>query len=249
MVYYKERLMRRDILIRSVFFTLILSLFGCNSFYDSTKVYYKNTDDIINNSELLNFKVPIQVNFTGTINNSIKTYKINGIIKIKNSTNFQIFLSSKTLGIEIARVEFFNDSIIFINKFSKTSVKSTITDLSYLRGLSLTSDKVLRILTGRSFVGLNYILLPNKNEYKYTNPSNFGKVIFTNSGYIKSHNISVGTSTLNVTYADYYKKYLLPYSVNGDIFTSNNIFSFNFKYTNISPLKGNYKQLRMPITR
>ena len=172
-----------------------------------------------------------------------KNYKVSGIIKIKDYNNYQIFLSSRTLGIEIARMEFYGDSIFFVNKLKKVTTLSKIDDLPYLKGFKLDSDRIIRILTGRTFYGLDYNLNLDTNMFKYNFYSYTGIIELYNFGYLKSHSITVGSSKINMIYREYFKKFRLPTDINGDIFTNNTNVIFKLKYSTISNLKTDFKHL------
>lgn len=238
--------MKKLILNRIFLLVIFLSFFGCKSYYDLNKVYFKDNEAISKNSELLKFKIPLKINFSGTLVNNSKSYKVSGIIKINDYNNFQILLSSRTLGIELARVEFFGDSLIFINKIYKTSFKSKINEVPFLQGLKLNSDKVIRIITGRSFDNINYFPVLNTELYKYNNYSYSGIIDFYNFGFLKSHNISIGSSKIIMNYGNYYKRYMIPYDIEGNLFTRNSNFKFNFKYYNIQILNTNYTHFVIP---
>jgi hypothetical protein len=235
--------MKKNYLNKLFIILFIISLFGCKSYFNLDKIYYNTDNEIIIKSKDLNFSIPTKISFTGSITNISKTYKVSGYLKIKDYNNFQIFLNSRTLGIEIARLEFFNDSIIFINKISKTTVKSKISELSYLKGFGLNTNKILRILTGRGFEKINYNQINNTNKFKYNDYSLTGIVNFYNFGYLKTHNITTGTNKINILYSDYYRKNKLPVNIIGNIFTNNSNFSFDFKYTTIVPLKSKFVHL------
>jgi len=222
---------------------ILIYLFSCKSNYNLDKNYYNTNNELFIKSKLLDFKIPVKIPFNGFIQNNIKSYKVGGYLKIKDYNNFQIFLNSKTLGIEIARIEFFNDSIIFINKLNKITIVSKINELSYFKGLNLNTNKILRILTGRSFEDINYYKIPNKDNFRYNNYSYTGIVNFYNFGYLKIHNITIGTSKIDMLYSDYYKQNKIPINIIGNIFTNNFKLKFDFKYIKILPLKSDYKHL------
>ena len=237
----------KNLILNSFYLLFILFFFsGCKTYYDYNKVYFKEKDLIIENSEKLNFQIPINIYFNGSIKDNKKTYKVNGIIKIRDYNNFQILLSSKTLGIQIAQLEFFGDSLIFKNKIQKTSFKSSISKISYLRGLQLDSNKILRIITGRGFSNINYSPMSDSDLFNYNYYSLSGLAEFTNFGFLKIHNINIGSSKIEMSYGNFYKKYELPTYINGNIFSNSSNFVFNFKYSSITPLKSDYVHLTIP---
>lgn len=225
---------------------IFLSFFSCKTYLDVDKDYYKDSNEIFKQSEKLNFQIPLKINFIGSLFYNNKSYKVNGILKIYEYNKYQIFLNSRTLGIEVARIEFFADSIFFINKITKFSIKDKIANVPYLRGLHLSSEEILRILTGRGFSGIVYSNISNTNKFKYNYYSYTGYVDFNNFGFLKSHFVNIGTSKINIFYEDYYRKYKLPYNINCELFTSNLTSKFNFKYTSINTLDKEYKHLFIP---
>ena len=235
--------MRKNIYNSFIFLILFTTAHSCSPYYDAGKSYFKDNDKIVSHSQLLDFNIPIKINFSGSITSNDKKYKVMGIIKLKDYNNFQIYISSKTLGFEIARIEFFDDSIYFQNRYNKTSFCSNLNEVSYLKGLQLDSRGVLRLMSGRSSNNMKLVLKPDSTSYSYNSLSHSGIIKFNNIGYVDYHKLTVGTRIIEVEYDQFYRKYKLPFRINGSIYGNDVVFQFDLKYTSISTLKSNYLHL------
>lgn len=232
MVYWKKRLKRKNTL-SSICFLILTFLFACKPYYDVNKSIGLSNNELLNYSSDLNFNSALKIVFNANFSNS-KNYKVRGIINYFSEDKYQIFLYSKTLGIEIARIQLYNDSITLINKLNKSIQVTKTIKAGVLGNLSIENSDVLRLIFGRSLSNVSNVTFSGDLlKYKYTINQFNGEAVMYTFGYLKSNNIGNSKASLNCLYTNYSKKFNLPYILKGDVNANNENISFEINLSSV----------------
>ncbi len=249
MDYLRKKYRIKTILNKLFFGLIVLSIFSCKTYYNTEKIYFESDKDIIKFSSNLNINMPTIIKLKGFINYNNKKYNINGSIKIENENNYQIFLNSRTLGIEILRIDFYKDSLTLIDRINKSYYNGITSD--YLKidsNIVLSNNDLLCAFLGRCFSGINYKNDSSNNlKFNYRNSVLQGYIYLNNFGYINKTIISINNiPKIEVSYNNYSKKYRLPTNISGYFLRRNENVRFIFNYLSVSKLKDNLKRFKVP---
>jgi len=229
--------------MNKLFFGLIIiSFFGCKTYYVTGTKHFKSTNELIDYSTKLNINLPVNIKLNGVIKFHNKTYNIGGSIKIESDDRYQIFVNSTALGIEIIRIDFNGDSVTFIDRINKKYFRGNTANLLKID----TNINLLNIISGRCFDGFVYNKI-DTNNYKYANSNISGNIFFNNFGYVQSNIISINKKNkISVNYNNFSKKYSLPNNIMGFFLLNGNMYDFDINYQSISKLKAPLKNFRKP---
>lgn len=186
-----------------------LFLSSCNTYYSTTNNAHVNTSELLENSKRFYITKSINVYFDGLVNYGNESYKVKGNLKIESADRYQINLYSKKYGVEVARMSFTDDSIVFLNKLNKNYYSGKIADFKYLNSSIKSSEAFLRILMGRNDHEANYTKV-NDTIHTYENMQGRGKIVLNNYGFNKEMSFSNGQVSTQIFYEPYFKKYSFP---------------------------------------
>jgi len=195
----------------------LIFLCSCKTYYDSTKIYFDNENELIQKSLGLVIKVPLRINFSGNVNDNLKDYKVNGFIKIESGEHYQIFLFSKTYGIEICRLDINKDKITFIDKLNRNFYKGKLSNFRYLRNSNILGEQYLQLMLGRIFSDINLIKTNELNKYSYDLLGIKGDLKFYSYGFVKEHKLLADNILIDLNFDKYSVKSDIPAILKGNV--------------------------------
>jgi len=195
----------------------LVFLISCKTYYSASKVYYDNDNALIHNSIALNIKEPLRINFSGNVTDSIKDYKVNGFIKIESSEHYQIFLFSRTYGIEICRIDINKKNIAFIDKLNKKFYVGELANFKYLLNSKILGEHYLQLLLGRIFADVNLIKMKELRKFSYDKSGIRGEFELFDFGFAKQHKIMTDNFLFDLSFDKYLVKYDIPSILKGTI--------------------------------
>jgi len=225
----------------------VLLCFGCTPYYNTTEVNYLELSSINSEKQDLNDFVNKRIDFTGLINIEYKKYKIKGNIKICNINHFQVQVISKTLGIEIIIADFFNDSLIFIDKINKKYFIGKTDNFKTLSGSNFCSNDTMKISFGRVLLPTNEYncnSIDVKCSYNFNNLK--GEIIYNNLGYLSQHSIISNNFLLNFNFDKYLKRSNIPEDIICSIKQETNFIKFGLNIVNVKTQKIELNRLNIP---
>ena len=222
---------------------LLFFIDGCTPYYNSSEINYFNSKILNENTGELFSLNNKNVSFTGTINSNNKTYRIKGNIKIRDKNSYQIQVISKTLGIEIIKINFNKDSVFYIDKVNKKYFHGKINEFNSIGGASFSSEQILKILFGRIPYSLDKYKCNNINNLcEFKEDQVYGEIIFNSSGFLFSQNINTNNGYLNFKYDKYLKKGNIPEFIDCKINSASQVYKLNIKIINYNTLHADLKR-------
>lgn len=244
MVYLNKKLMNKNILNSLLWVVYVFLLISCNQ----TKYVAVNKANFNDNAykylNEINFNSNIKLDFDLKIK-SDKNYSVKGILKYYTNNEFQFVLYSKTLGVEIIKMQLNNDSLLVINRLNKTYFKIKNSPYKLYNNVQLFPEDVIKIFYGKLMNNLNNFNY-NNNEVSYNYLSYKGLCSINKKAYIVNNNISNDRLGLNIVYSEYSKKYNLPSSILINVSINNDTIDVAYKLKNITELSGKIKYYTIP---
>jgi len=210
-------LKKRCILKSNILLFLVLLIVGCKPYYDSSKIYFTEKNELLNKSKKVDLKFPLKVDFDGNININGRIHKLKGFIKLENDKHFQLFLFSKTFGVELCRIDINGTKIIFIDKINKEYFKAPIQNFKYLGNSNLISNNIFQLIFGRVFQGVTLYNMDGFNDFNYSANEFKGNLSLYNFGFVKTHKFSSDVVNFDLLYENYSVSNNIPTILTGEI--------------------------------
>ena len=237
-----------DHILKSKYLLIFIVFFSaCKPYYNAQKQYNFSETELLEKTCELNFSSQLKVGFSGLISDSVKTYKVSGFIKMESPEHYQIVVYSRTIGIEIGRVEVNNDSILIIDRMGKRYYYGVFQDINFLNSLNIESTDYIKFLFGRGN-DCNSLIKDSLYEftYNYKKPNLNGSIVINKFGFLKVHNIEFQKFKLNIEYSNYFTNTDIPSEVTADVIFKSSYFNIEYSFTEVSKFESKLEQFVIP---
>jgi hypothetical protein len=231
------------VLLISIFAGLLFV--GCSPYIELSGSNNAVQSNIIEQSNNYNFSKNIVANFEGKIILSDKNYNISGTIKFNSFENFQLIIISKTLGIQVAKIHFYDDSLLYIDKINHYYYNGLLSEFKYLAGLKISSEDISHLLLGRSLSNIS-LMMSVFPKYKFYKNNFKGNFELYNFGFLRKHELTYKNTYLIFKYNRYYKKNKLPSQITVNYEFGNNKYKFYLNLYSIIFTNSKFKTFIVP---
>ncbi len=232
------------VLLISIFAGLLFFT-SCNPYIESSVTNSVSQSDIIEKSNSYDFSKNIVVNFEGKITLIEKSYNISGVIKFNSFDNFQLIILSKTLGIQVAKIYFHNDSVLYIDKINHYYYSGLLSEFKYLSGLKISADDISHLLLGRSLSNIS-LITTSFPKYKFYKNNFRGNFEVYNFGYLQKHELTYKNIHLIFEYDKYFKNNNLPSQLTVNYDFNNSKYKFYLNLYSIILTNSEFKAFSVP---
>jgi hypothetical protein len=166
---------------------------------------------------------------------------------MESPEHYQIVVYSRTIGIEIGRVEVNNDSVLIIDRMGKRYYSGVFQDINFLNTLNIESTDYIKFLFGRG-LDCNILIKDSLSEYTYNyKKANLtGNIVINKFGFLEVHNIESQKFKLNILYSNYFINTDIPSKVIADVILKSSFYNIDFNFTEVSKFESKLEQFVIP---
>lgn len=247
-----------SILSNVALFALLLFLASCSRSLLSTREIsdYSGLQSFVQNRDNFLSSKSLKIRFKTSLNIDGKENRISGKILSLPGDCLFVQLMSSTIGVEVAQLYFFNDSLLFVNKIDKTWSSSRYTTLSPVLSFTMLKSLLTDSYYYSDSIGINndkchylddFQIFVANDSYNFDNVRYFVSTHFDRFGNVGKTDVkSYDGNSFSAVYSSHTLNYTMPAEVKLDMVYKKNKFSFTLLYESVDIVNGSDASYKVP---